>query len=616
MAGLTFDDLIPSGGGQPSSSSTLRFDDLIASSGGTRTQSGYQKSRAQLAQEEAARRKNALLPGVDDFVRAAVGSTGGLDEVGGAMRYLRQGGENIVRRATGQPVQISAGQAGLAAQDTERAWQARYAAQHPARNTAATVLGIMMSGKPTAGGVLAPVRGAPVVQNALRVGTGAAVANAPFALARQQGKLPERIPNALREEAVVAGTAGTLGLAGGALEARGARARVSPPSPQRVLSNEGVQLTPGQMLGGSAQRAEDALTSLPITGDAVREARIRGVEGFDRAALNRPLAAIGETLPARINVGRDGVRHVETRISEAYGRALNGVTVQPDNQFAQDVVSALVKRQLPEDAAGEVDSVLANVADRLSGKPIDGQTWKAVDAELRAARDSAYAASATKPSMRFAGDALADIRKALQENLGRASPEALAGVRAADEATANLARIRQASQYTGTSARGGVFTASDLNRAVQGLDTSAGNREFARGDALMQDLTEPAMQVLPQRVPDSGTPLRSIFTMLGAGGLATAAHADPATIIGAVVGLTAGAGAYSRPVMALVNAAYRAGGRNPGAVRETVGQLTEMAARNPELVPLLNRVKDDLLTEGPSVPVQPQQGAPVGQTQQ
>jgi hypothetical protein len=186
--------------------------------------------------------------------------------------------------------------------------------------------------------------------------------------------------------------------------------------------------------------------------------------------------------------------------------------------------------------------------------------------------------------MRYARDTLQDVRTALQNNLERVAPEARAGVRAADEATANLARIRQASQYTGTSARGGVFSPADLNRAVQGMDTSAGNRQFARGDALMQDLTDPAMTVLPQTVPDSGTPIRSLFTLGGIGGAASATNmVTPEGLMVAGGVAAAGSALYSPPVQGLLNAIYRAS--TPGQAREALGQLGQLAARDPALAP-------------------------------
>lgn len=548
---------------------------------GLRGQEGYAKARARVGQnQQAAQTSNAKFPGgnvvnaSNNFTRRVAGSTGAADEVAGAVAWGTQGAENIYRRATGRPIESTAQQAYMAAQDTEREWQESFARENPGQNIFATGLGILATARPTGGAT---------ISNPFRAGAAAAAQNAPFAVARQDGNLRERAPGAATETAMAFGMGSALTAGGQALAGAGARARARPPSPQRRLSAEGVQLTPGQMLGGAAQRTEDAMTSVPVIGDAIRSARVRGIESFDRAALNRSLAPIGGQLAPDANVGRDGVRAAEQAISSAYDNALDGVVVRPDSQFGQDITQALHSRQLPPDAAQEVDAVLSNIADRARG-PMDGRIWKELDSEIRTAIDAADNASGQRPSMRYVRDTLRDVRTAFRGVLDRSAPQALQGVREADEATANLARIRQASQYTGTSARGGVFSPADLNRAVQGLDNSAGNREFARGDALMQDLTEPAMQVLPQTVPDSGTPIRSLFTAGGAGGGLLMAGVEPGYLATAGAVTAATSGAYSRPVQDLVNAIYRA--KNPGAARELLGQLGQLAGRDPALVPV------------------------------
>lgn len=544
----------------------------------------YDKAKARLSDRDTERRSQnkrflGPLAGVADFMDDAgiqvARNTGAFDEVAGGLNYIAQGGENIVRRMTGKPIEIPAKVAARAAVDFEREEQARIARERPGANVLATVGSVATMARPT---------GSLMTTNPLVAGGYAAAQNAPFAVARQEGTLPERIPGAAKETALVAGTAGLMTQGANMLRSRAANVRTRPASPARQLSEQGVELTPGQMLGGGFQRAEDAATSVPITGDAIRDARIRGIESFDRVALNRTLAPIGRELPRRVNVGRDGLREAERAISGAYDDALQGVVVAPDRQFSNDVTSALYSRQLPVDAADEVEAVLSNSLAPQFGRPIDGRAWKDIDSQLRAAADAADNASANRPSMRYARDAIRDIRRAFRGALERSNPEAFVGVQAADEATANLARIRQASQYTGTSARGGVFTPADLNRAVQGLDTSAGNREFARGEALLQDLSEPAMQVLPQRVPDSGTPFRSLMTVGGLSGLGVGVGANPGAVGAVGAGLMTGAGLYSRPVQGLLNTIYRAS-NNPGQAEAALAQLGALAARDPALVP-------------------------------
>jgi len=515
----------------------------------------------------------------DAFSTQVARSTGVFDEMGYGVDFALQGAGNLVRRATGQPVEVPARVAGQARMDFEREQQASYARRKPVANALATGVGIALTGRPSGAGFTNP----------LAVGATAAAQNAPFALGRQEGSIPERIPGAARETALTFGLGSTLAAGGNALRASGARAAARPPTAARRLSAEGITLTPGQMMGGAAGRVEDAMTSVPIVGDAIRGARIRGIESFNEAALGRALAPIqgGQAQ----TVGREGVRDVTAAISGAYDRALSGVTIVPDQQFAAGVQSVASSPRVPPALRGDLKSFVDDVTSRLSG-PIDGQSWKAIDADLGAAIRAADAGSANAPAQRFLRDALIDLRSEVGGLMQRTDPAAFAGVKAADEATANLVRIRKASQMTGTARTDGLFTPAQLNSAVQATDTSGGNRAFSEGNALMQDLTDTAMRVLPSNVPDSGTPIRSLVSMGGLGGGAVVAGADPLLVgLGAGSVLT-GTAVYSKPVQDAINAIYRAS--TPGAARAAFGQLQAQAARNPELGSLVDRLGQEL----------------------
>ncbi|PTN50654.1 hypothetical protein DAI43_15550 [Achromobacter xylosoxidans] len=79
---------------------------------------------------------------------------------------------------------------------------------------------------------------------------------------------------------------GLFGLGGGLVGAAAGRL-LSPGAarnPQiQTLLDEGVTPTPGQLMGGVARTVEDKAMSVPIVGDAIRAARTRGVEDFNRA---------------------------------------------------------------------------------------------------------------------------------------------------------------------------------------------------------------------------------------------------------------------------------------------------------------------------------------------
>ncbi len=374
---------------------------------------------------------------------------------------------------------------------------------------------------------------------------------------------------------------GGLGAGLSGLRARQVEVPASPLSPQRVLSNAGVDLTPGQMFGGAVHRVEDAATSIPFLGDAIKGAQRHGIETYNRVELNRTLAPIGQTVPRTVNVGREGVAYADKAISDAYNTALNPVTEIPPTpelrttiQTAVDGVQHGAQRT---NAQGIADDVLTRFA-----QPIDGQTWKALDSDLN--REIANATTSDAPGANQLARALRTIRDAIRAPL----PEETAGaVQKADAAYARMARFGAASSRAGTAARGGLVSPAQMDAAVR--SGARGTPQYRRGQALGQDLTEPAMQVLPPTVPDSGSPLRHIIQAGGAVAAGEGAHmlgpeAQGAALVGG--GLTAaGMAAYSRPIQALLNTIYRASGQLPGSRGAALETLRQAAVRDPSVLP-------------------------------
>ncbi len=423
-----------------------------------------------------------------------------------------------------------------------------------------------------------------------RVGRAAAVGGAYGALfgaGNTDGDLQTRLQ--------AAGAQAALGATGGAAFQRGAdvlgaaasRVRANP-SPQRQLSAAGVDLTPGQMMGGAARRIEDGMTSIPIFGDAIRDARVRGLESFNAAAINeavRPVGTVG-------NVGRQGQAEAQRVVSGAYDNALQGVSVPRDPQLNAALTAVARQDPLPRELQSGFGGLLNSYMARF-GQGVDGQTWKQLDSEIGAAIRSAQSGAATNPAQRLLADKLIQTRQAFQDALERADPLARQSVGQADLANAGLATVRDAGQGLGTAARDGIFTPGDLNRAVRNSDGSAGNRRYAQGDALLQRLSDNAASVLPSTIPDSGTPFRSLLAVGGIGGGATAIGASPIIPALATVGLFGGGALYGRGAQGLINRAYRAS--TPGAARQALADLQAAAARTPALQPVYEALQSRLL---------------------
>lgn len=312
------------------------------------------------------------------------------------------------------------------------------------------------------------------------------------------------------------------GAAGGALGgtvARGAARLIGgkAASASDDLLAEGVRLTPGQSIGGAAKRVEDAMTSIPLVGDAVRSSQRRSIEDFNRAAYNRVLAPIAEKLENGQPVGRETLELVENKIGDAYTRVLGKIKiVRLDNEFADEVgkVADMVEAGLPADMARQFDRIMSRtVLDKVSqAGTISADTMKIIESELgRMARGYRGVQDFEKRQL---GDAVLEVQAALRRAVERGSPEHAAELSAVNKAFATFTRVQRAA--SSVAAEHGVFSPAQLLNAVKVGDQSVRKGSFARGDALLQDFAENAKSTLGAKVPDSGTALR---LMAGVGAL-------------------------------------------------------------------------------------------------
>jgi hypothetical protein len=326
------------------------------------------------------------------------------------------------------------------------------------------------------------------------------------------------------------------------------------------LRARGVQLTPGQITGGYLQRIEDSMGSLPVVGAQIRGAQRVGVESFNRSVANEVLAPLGQQIDEGAPVGRELLRDVYQRIGAAYDAAVPRVQpFLPDQQFMQDL-SRIGQTRLPPRAAAEYQGIIQNnLLGRTQGQPMTGQTFRQIDQDLGAfIRD--YTSGAPTAEGRQIANALQDTQLALRDLVARTNPTVAPDINAANAAFARYVRMERAAGSAGTPE--GIFTPAQFDRGVRGADASARHGAYARGDALLQDLSDPARSIMPRQVPDSGTPERALLAsvLMGAGGGASALGVPPAAI-------AAGAGgyaAYTEPGRRVIQSLLA--GRRPDAV--------------------------------------------------
>lgn len=309
----------------------------------------------------------------------------------------------------------------------------------------------------------------------------------------------------------------------------------------QMLKKEGVNPTIGQTLGGRWNVAEEKLTSLPIMGDAISSARLRSLEQFNKAAINRTTAPIGEKVD---DIGQAGVMQAGDKLSNAYDDALSGLgPVQFDNQFSQqanqlqNMAGSLVPDMQTKFMKAYQDIVVGRMSQGGSMLP---ETFKKADSEL--GQLAAKYGKSSLASEQEAGDAIKQLQTILKEQAARSDPAAAAKLSKADKGWANLVRVEGAAKAAKNN--DGMFTPAQLNMAAQTADQSVRKRAVSRGTALMQDLGNAGQNVIGNKVPNSFTTDRA---MLGIGSLGSYLlnPAIPAALVG-------GAAAYSKPMQKLL----------------------------------------------------------------
>lgn len=391
-------------------------------------------------------------------------------------------------------------------------------------------------------------RGAAMVPGALRVAQAAQAAH-PLLSAMAPGVASGAALGALDpvatgdSRAANAGLGAAAGGLGGAV-ARGASKVLGGKAASAAddLLKDEVRLTPGQALGGMAQRLEDGATSIPVIGDMVKKSQRRAVEDFNRAAYNRVLEPIGEKLAKGEPVSRATLGAVETKLGDAYDRVLTKIgRVDLDDTFKAEVgkVASMVQ-ELPDTMQGQFKAILkTKIADKMTpAGTMSADTMKVAESELgRLARGLGSSDDFEKRQL---GDAIREVQQSLRGAVERSAPEHAAELKSVNEAFAKFVRVQRAAARV--TSEDGVFSPAALLEATKAGDKSVRKGAFARGDALMQDFAENAKGVLGAKVPDSGTALRLMAGMGALGGAGAYFDVTP----GQAAGMAALALPYSR----------------------------------------------------------------------
>lgn len=332
------------------------------------------------------------------------------------------------------------------------------------------------------------------------------------------------------------------GVGAGIARALGSATRPRVGNDQRLLTDSGIGLTPGQNAGGVAKAIEDKATSLPIVGDIINSSRQRGIEDFNAAAIDRARLP-GSTAP---RVGRDALAGIRQELGAAYDAVLNRSQVDlNDQQFAAAINNLRQMAQaLPAQEQRAFDEILnREIGSRMAPNGVlSGENLQMAKSGLGQRADRF--GTSTDAYQRDLGDAIRQAREELQDLVRRSNPQNATELQAIDRAYANFKRLQRAA--SSVAAPNGVFTPAQLVNAVKAMDKSKDKRAFSEGTALLQDLAEAGKNVLPSKVPDSGTAGRLMSNVFSLGGLTSLA--------GGLAGAIPAYLAYSRPGAAAINA--------------------------------------------------------------
>jgi hypothetical protein len=344
----------------------------------------------------------------------------------------------------------------------------------------------------------------------------------------------------------------------------------------KMLGREGVILTPGQIKGGTAKRAEDILANVPVLGSQIRKAQNRSLETFNRAAINRSLADINSRLPDGV-VGHDAIGEAEQQFRAAYNSVIPSMRGIRDPAFMNQLNTIITRAhaqgtptELPTEYINRLRYAIQNeIVDRFDANGhISGDLAQDVGTRLDGLIKPMI--QSDNPYSQNVGRALREADKAFDRMMEAHNPALQAAKNRIDAGYAKFKTVQRAATATGASPDG-LFTPAQLSRAVLARDRSKDKAAFARGDAMMQDLAAAGRDVLPRSVNDSGTVERGM--LLGA--LSGAVPIEPHSAALAAAAMVP----YTVPASKAMNAIVNRLSQQPGPTRNALAQMSRYAGQ-------------------------------------
>ena len=304
---------------------------------------------------------------------------------------------------------------------------------------------------------------------------------------------------------------GVLGGVFGKLAQAGLKPNVSPEL--KMLQDMGMtRFTPGQLLsdvplvGQGLQRAEQAATSLPLTGSMIRKGLQTTNEDFNRAMAQKVLDPIGVQIGKDVPAGRSLVDFLEETIGTGYDTVASKIDFKNviDPKTKKSTYDHMMERftDIARDKTIGQQRIIFDEFDKTflqafqRKKHLDGNEFREIEKSL-GNKAKAYMRD---PVLQDVGFALRDIQEAMRNELAYQNPSVGKELRSLHDAFKRYLRVERAASYIG--AQEGIYSPSQMQSAVKAV---GGQRPFATGRAMFQPETQAALKVMGPTMPDSGT---------------------------------------------------------------------------------------------------------------
>ena len=334
------------------------------------------------------------------------------------------------------------------------------------------------------------------------------------------------IPESALSGALISGGIG--GAAGVALPRIGSAAK--------DLISKGVDLTPGQAMGGLPSVIERGMSASPFMGRAIESATKRASADVGNVVINKALEPIKASIPKGVS-GFSAVKAAEDALDEAYKVATENASLS----FVRGVTDKMIQAPknvvgLTKDSMDNASQIVKNIiSNDIGAKKLSGEKIKEIDSLIgKTAR--AYLAPTNAVSDKNIGRGLMQAQKVFRDEMVKQNPKNQA-ILDAHKAFQQLIPIQKATNKA--IVEGGEFSPNQLLAAMR----TQAPKKTASGSAEGQDLAMTASDIIGST---SGSSLaRPILEQ----SIIAASLLNPLATLPVVAGLGAGSGLYSKPVV-------------------------------------------------------------------